>query len=96
MKEFRTKDNFIIEQRIAELSHSRTWATRLNLVKFGAYPAKHDLRKWQLDENGMEISAYRGISLTVSELRNLRDALNKIDLGENRKGGDENAKAGNV
>ncbi len=81
------KDDFSIKRHIAELSSTKTTATRLNLVSFGPYPAKYDIRKWLLDENGSERSAYRGLSLTLSELRNLRNALN--GLPELKESGDQ-------
>lgn len=81
------KDDFNIKRHIAELSGTKTTATRLNLVQFGMYPAKYDIRKWLLDENGAERSAYRGLQLTLSELRNLRKALN--ELPELKEGGDQ-------
>jgi hypothetical protein len=51
-------------------------AKELNLVSFGKYPPKYDIRAWTTDDNGLP-KMLKGITLSRDEAIALRDALNK-------------------
>lgn len=68
---------FNIEKELGTLSTSKTgWEMKLNLVSWGGREAKYDIRSWSPDLQKMG----KGISMTVEELKALKDILNAIDL----------------
>ena len=80
-------DAFTIERRIARLSEKNTVVTALTVTSFGELKGRYDLRRWKINSDGQEIFAFRGLQLSLDELRNLRKALN--ELPELKEGGDQ-------
>ncbi len=69
---------FKIVREVAVLSSEPPYSTELNVVSFNdAYP-KYDIRRWRT-EDGVKHPA-RGVQLGRSEMRALRDVLNKMEL----------------
>ena len=68
---------FEIVEEFAVLSESeKGWKKELNLVSWNDNEPKYDLRDWA--PNHEKIG--KGVRLTNDELKNLRDALNRINL----------------
>ena len=66
---------FEIVKNIGVLSKSdKGWSKELNLVKWGEYSPKYDLRDWSEDHTRMG----KGITLTEDEVKNLKDTLENI------------------
>lgn len=66
-----------IKETIGTLSESaKGWAKELNLVSWNDKEAKYDLREWDSEHKKMG----KGVTLSVDELKKLRDLLNEIDL----------------
>ncbi len=66
---------FEIIEKIGVLSESTSgWSKQLNRVSWNDRPAKYDLRDWSPDDQ----MPGKGLTLTLEELKNLRDLLNKI------------------
>lgn len=55
---------------------ARGWRKEVNLVSWNDKDPKYDLREWSPDYEKMG----KGITLTVEELRKLRDILNGMEL----------------
>ena len=63
--------------QIGILSESaRGWTKELNLISWNDREPKYDLRDWAPEHEKMG----KGTTLTVEELRELKDILNKMDL----------------
>lgn len=68
---------FEIQETIGTLSESsKGWAKEINLVSWNDKEPKYDLREWDPEHKKMG----KGITLSVEELKKLRDMLNGIDL----------------
>ncbi len=68
---------FEIKETIGTLSESsKGWAKELNLVSWNDKEPKYDLREWDPEHKKMG----KGITLSVEELKKLRDMLNGMDL----------------
>ncbi|RPA60504.1 hypothetical protein EF384_05340 [Aerococcus agrisoli] len=68
---------FEITEHIAQLSENKSgWTKELTKVSWNDRPASYDLRTWSEDYDKMG----KGITLTDDEVRQLRDALNNLDL----------------
>ncbi len=68
---------FEIKETVGVLSESsKGWKRELNLVSWNDKEAKYDLRDWDQDHEKMG----KGVTLTVDELKKLRDLLNAMDL----------------
>lgn len=68
---------FEIVEELAVLSESeKGWKKELNLVSWNDNEPKYDLRDWSPNHEKMG----KGVRLTNDELKNLRDALNRINL----------------
>lgn len=66
-----------IKQTIGELSESaKGWKKELNLISWNDKEAKYDLRDWDLEHKKMG----KGVTLTLDELKKLRDVLNEMEL----------------
>ena len=66
----------IIEQ-IGNISESsKGWTKELNLISWNERDPKYDLRDWAPEHEKMG----KGVTLTVEELKKLRDVLNGMDL----------------
>ncbi len=68
---------FEIKETIGTLSESsKGWAKEFNLVSWNDKEPKYDLREWDPEHKKMG----KGITLSVDELKKLRDMLNGMDL----------------
>ena len=66
-----------IKQNIGTLSEStKGWSKEINLVSWNDKEPKYDLREWDPDHQKMG----KGMTLTVDELKKLRDLLNGMEL----------------
>ena len=67
---------FKIEKMIGDLSEEKTgWTIEFNHVSWNDREAKYDIRNWSA-----EGKPGKGIALTDSELKKLRDLISTIDL----------------
>lgn len=60
------------------ISKEKAWTVELNLVKWGNYKEKFDLRKF---DRSSDIVG-KGITLSVEQLLNLKNLLNTLDIEE--------------
>ena len=66
-----------IKETIGILSESsKGWSKELNLISWNDRDPKYDLRDWAPDHAKMG----KGVTLSVEELKKLRDLLNEIKL----------------
>ena len=66
-----------IVEEIGAVSESSTgWTKELNLISWNNREAKYDLRDWAPDHAKMG----KGITLSIDELRQLKNLLNNIDI----------------
>lgn len=62
---------------VGQVSESnKGWIKELNLISWNDREAKYDLRDWAPDHEKMG----KGITLSASELKSLRDLLNTMSL----------------
>ena len=67
---------FDIKEHIAVLSESsKGWKKELNLISWNGNAPKYDLREWSPNHEKMG----KGVTLTLSELQQLKDALNRFE-----------------
>jgi hypothetical protein len=68
---------FEIEKELGSISESpKGWTKELNLISWNGKEAKYDLRDWAPEHEKMG----KGITLSIDELKNLRDVLNRMEL----------------
>lgn len=68
---------FEIENELGKISESsKGWTKELNLISWNGKEAKYDLRDWAPDHEKMG----KGITLTIDELKEFRNLLNKLDI----------------
>lgn len=68
---------FQIKEELGSISESvKGWNKELNLISWNDKEAKYDLRDWSPGHEKMG----KGVTLTVDELKKLRDLLNKMEL----------------
>jgi hypothetical protein len=68
---------FEIKETVGTLSQSpKGWNKELNLISWNGKEPKFDLRDWAPEHEKMG----KGVTLTVEELRALRDLLNGMGL----------------
>ncbi|MBC2457790.1 YdbC family protein [Clostridium beijerinckii] len=68
---------FEIEKEIGFISESsKGWTKELNLISWNGKEAKYDLRDWAPEHEKMG----KGVTLSVDELKKLRDLLNEMNL----------------
>ena len=67
--------SFEIVEHCGDLSDER-WKKELNIVKWGDNIAKYDIRSWSPDHS----NSGKGITLSLSEIRALKEILNSIDI----------------
>lgn len=68
---------FEIKETFGTLSEgSKGWNKELNLISWNDKEAKYDIRDWDAGHEKMG----KGVTLTVEELRKLKDILNNIEL----------------
>lgn len=68
---------FEIEKELGSISESpKGWTKELNLISWNGKEAKYDLRDWAPEHEKMG----KGVTLSVDELKKLRDVLNGMEL----------------
>lgn len=68
---------FQIKETVGTLSEgSKGWKKELNLISWNDKEPKYDIREWDPEH----VKMGKGVTLSVEELKNLRDILNQIDL----------------
>lgn len=68
---------FEIEKELGSISESpKGWTKELNLISWNGKEAKYDLRDWSPEHEKMG----KGITLSIDELKKLRDLLNEMNL----------------
>ncbi|MGG3041799.1 YdbC family protein [Bacillus anthracis] len=68
---------FEIKENVGVLSQSsKGWTKELNLISWNGKESKYDLRDWAPEHEKMG----KGITLTVEELKALKDTLNSMEL----------------
>lgn len=66
-----------IKENLGTISESsKGWVKELNLISWNEKEAKYDIRDWDSEHKKMG----KGVTLTVEELKKLKDILNEIDL----------------
>lgn len=66
-----------IRQTVGTISeNAKGWKKELNLISWNGREPKYDLRSWSSDHERMG----KGVTLTVEELRQLRNLLNRMEL----------------
>ncbi|NOW85894.1 hypothetical protein B0H39_003775 [Clostridium beijerinckii] len=68
---------FEIEKEIGTISESpKGWSKELNLISWNGKEAKYDLRDWAPEHEKMG----KGVTLSIEELRKLKELLNNINI----------------
>lgn len=68
---------FEIIEKIGILSESaKGWKKEINLISWNDRDQKYDIRDWSEEHEKMG----KGMTLSVEELKSLRDVLNKLGL----------------
>jgi hypothetical protein len=68
---------FEIEKELGTIAESaKGWKKELNLISWNGKEAKYDLREWDARHEKMG----KGITLTVEELKALKELLSIIDI----------------
>ncbi|BDR64072.1 YdbC family protein [Clostridium tetani] len=68
---------FEIKETLGVVSESaKGWNKELNLISWNGRDPKYDLRDWAPEHEKMG----KGITLSIEELKELRDILNKMNL----------------
>ncbi|RXI46734.1 hypothetical protein DP145_11105 [Clostridium tetani] len=68
---------FEIKETLGVVSESaKGWNKELNLISWNGRDPKYDLRDWASEHEKMG----KGITLSIEELKELRDILNKMNL----------------
>lgn len=68
---------FEIKETVGTLSESpKSWTKELNLISWNNKEPKYDLRDWDSEHQKMG----KGVTLTVEEIKKLRDILNEMEL----------------
>jgi hypothetical protein len=66
-----------IKDTVGKLSQSpKGWSKELNLISWNGKEPKYDLREWAPEHEKMG----KGVTLTLDELKELKDLLNGIEL----------------
>lgn len=76
MSENQSKLSYEIVQNIGILSESGSWKKELNLIQWGDNIAKYDIRPWNSDHT----RGGKGVTLSLEEMKALKDLLNSIEL----------------
>lgn len=68
---------FDVVKEFGELSENiKGWKREVNLVSWSGRDPKYDIRDWSPDHSKMG----KGITLTLDEMKQLRDILDKMEL----------------
>ncbi len=72
------KFSYEIKQHIGTISATDSLTLELNQISYAKAPAKYDLRRWRIADNGKQMN--KGVALTKDELIALRDLLNSLEI----------------
>ena len=68
---------FEIEKELGSISESsKGWTKELNLISWNGKDTKYDLRDWAPEHEKMG----KGVTLSIEELKKLKELLNSMDL----------------
>lgn len=68
---------FEIEKELGVISESsKGWTKEINLISWNGKEAKYDIRDWAPEHE----KTGKGITLSVEELKKLKDILNNMEL----------------
>jgi len=68
---------FEIEKELGSISESpKGWTKELNLISWNGKEAKYDLRDWAPEHEKMG----KGVTLSIYELKALKELLNNMDI----------------
>ncbi|MBU3161343.1 hypothetical protein KPL37_16665 [Clostridium frigoris] len=68
---------FEIQKELGTIAESaKGWTKELNLISWNGKEAKYDIRDWDLEHKKMG----KGVTLSVEDLKKLKDILNGMDL----------------
>lgn len=68
---------FEIKDKLGVISESpKGWTKELNLISWNGKQAKYDLRDWAPEHEKMG----KGITLSIEELKSLKEILNNLEL----------------
>lgn len=68
---------FEIKETVGTLSEgSKGWKKELNLISWNDKEPKYDIREWDPEHEKMG----KGVTLSVEELKKLKDILNSMEL----------------
>ncbi|EJP6471917.1 YdbC family protein [Clostridium sp. L74] len=68
---------FEIKDELGVISESQKgWTKELNLISWNGRESKYDLRDWSPEHEKMG----KGITLSLEELKSLKEILNKLEL----------------
>lgn len=66
-----------IKETLGILSeNNRGWSKQVNLISWNDRESKYDIRDWSPEHEKMG----KGVTLSVEEMKKLRDLLNDLDL----------------
>lgn len=69
--------NYEIKEVVSVLSKSsKSWQKELNIISWNGKEAKYDLRDWGPNHEKMG----KGVTLTIEELKALKEALNNMNI----------------
>jgi hypothetical protein len=69
--------SFTIKKQLGAIGEgTKGWSKQLNLISWNGREPKYDIRDWDstMDKMG------KGVTLTLDELKALKDVLNSIDI----------------
>lgn len=68
---------FEIKEKVGDISESsKGWSKELNLISWNEKEPKYDIRDWDPTHEKMG----KGVTLSVEELKKLRDLLNEMEI----------------
>ena len=68
---------FDIKENLGALSESsKSWTKEINLISWNDKEPKYDIRDWDAEHKKMG----KGVTLSVAELKKLKELLNGMDL----------------
>ena len=71
--------NFIIHDKLGELSDDDRYVKELRIIEWGKYEPKFDIRPWAtFDSDGRQMG--KGVTFSLNELIKLKEILDNMDL----------------
>ena len=74
--------NYEIVKQYGVLSDKNGWTKELNFVSYNGASPKFDIRTWSVDPESGEKRMSKGITLSIEEVKKLRELLEDIELPE--------------